>query len=257
MRLITLLLVVVLPLGLMAQRGKKDVVYLKNGSVVRGTIVLQDPGKFIKLKTADNSLWVFKIAEIDSITRLEPVKVKISPKTGYFNLTEIGILAGTFSNATRTPLSLMNISSWYFANGLTAGLGAGVELSRESYLPVVADFRYYFRDRRPLPFISLQAGYSIPLGGSYTQTFYAVDDRRMSPLIYPGPTPNNNDPINARGGFLINPALGIQTPLNENLFLTFSAGYRWMRHSYLRKADSYQLDIDYNRLSLKIGLLFK
>ncbi len=258
-KLIILLVAIILPMGLMAQKGKKDVVYLKNGSVVRGTIVLQDPGKLIKLKTSDNSLWVFKIAEIDSITRPEPVHVKVTLNTGYFNLTEIGILAGTFSNATRTPLSLMNINSWYFANGIATGLGVGVELSQESYLPVVADFRYYFRDRRPLPFISLQAGYSIPLGGSYAQTFYEIDDRRMSPVNWPGPGPipnYNNDPINARGGFLINPAVGIQAPLNDNLALTLSAGYRYMRHSYSR-TDDYKIDIDYNRLSLKIGLLFK
>ncbi len=255
MRLITLLLAVLLPLGLFAQRGKKDVIYLKNGSVVRGTIVLQDPNKMVKLRTTDNNLWVFTNDQIDSIAH--PANAKAPFTTGYFNLTEIGVLAGNFSNATRAPFTLMNINSWYFPCGLATGIGVGVEFSNESYLPVVADLRYYFRDKRPLPFFSLQAGYSFPLGGSYSQTMYAIDDRRMSPVIYPGIAPNyTNDPIDAHGGFLINPAIGLQTQLNDNLGLTFSVGYRYMRHSYNRTGD-YKIDIDYNRLSLKIGLLFK
>lgn len=256
MRINALILGLCFTLPLFAQKGKQDVVYLKNGSIIRGTIVLQDPGKLIKLKTADNSLWVFTNEQIDSITR--PVKVKIvPPKTsGYYNLTETGFLAGEYSNATRAIFSLININSWYFKNGISTGIGVGVELSKESYLPVVADFRYFFGQKRSVPFVALQSGYSIPLGGSYEQIIYAIDDRRMSPVIYPGPVPDySNDPISATGGFLINPAIGIQTPLNENLAMTFSAGYRYMRYSYTR--TDYRIDIDYNRLSLKIGLLFK
>lgn len=255
MRVSLLLFVFLISSTLFAQRGKRDVVYLKNGSIVRGTIVLQDPNKMIKLKTADNSLWVFTNEQIDSIKRTDIVRNP--PKTGYFNLTEMGVLAGNYSNATKAPFTLINVSSWYFEEGFSTGLGVGIEFSNETYLPVVADFRYYIRDKRPLPFISLQAGYSIALGGSYEQTFYAVDDIRMSPINFAGPMPSSSGPIAAKGGLLINPAIGIQTPLNDNLALTFSAGYRWMKHRYIRSSDSYTLDIDYNRLSLKVGLLFK
>ncbi|HEY5511022.1 MAG TPA: hypothetical protein VIK10_08335 [Prolixibacteraceae bacterium] len=255
MRIYLLLLAVLCSLTLSAQRGKKDVVYLKNGSILKGTIVLQDPGKLIKLKTKDNNLWVFTFDQIDSLTRPSPAVIPF--KTGYFNLTELGVLAGNSSNATRAPFTLTNINSWYFPKGYSAGLGIGVELSNETYLPVVADFRYYFQGRRPLPFISLQAGYSFALGGSYSQTIYAVNDIRVSPMIWPGPIPSyTNDPVSAHGGFLISPAIGIQTPINENFALTFSAGYRWMRHSYGR-TDDYRIDIDYRRLTIKVGLLFK
>jgi hypothetical protein len=255
MRIPILLLTVFFSLTLFAQKRSRDVVYLKNGSIIKGTIVLQDPGKQIKLKTKDNNLWVFRYDEIDSITR--PSSVVIPFRNGYFNLTELGVLAGNSSNATRAPFTMTNINSWYFPKGYSAGLGVGVELSNETYLPVVADFRYYLQDRRPLPFISLQAGYSFALGGSYTQTIYAVDDIRLSPMIWPGPVPSyTNDPISARGGILINPSIGIQTPINERFALTFSAGYRWMRHSYGRTED-YRIDIDYRRLTIKIGLLFK
>lgn len=254
MRIYLLALAILISLTLSAQRGKKDVVYLKNGSIIKGTIVLQDPGKLIKLKTRDNNLWVFKIDEIDSITKPSPLVIPF--RTGYFNLTELGVLAGNSSNATKLPCTLTNINSWFFEKGFSAGVGVGVELSNETYLPVMADFRYYFLDRRPLPFVSFQAGYSIPLGGSYSQTIHAIDDIRVSPAIWPGPVPTyTNDPVSAKGGFLINPAIGIQTPINEGFALTFSAGYRWMRHSYSH-TDDYRIDVDFRRLTLKIGLLF-
>lgn len=53
-------------------QDRVDVVYLKNGSVVRGTIVEQVPNESIKLETADGSIFVFKMSEVERIVR-EPV----------------------------------------------------------------------------------------------------------------------------------------------------------------------------------------
>ena len=259
MKISFLVLALLAGLTLFAQHGKKDIVYLKNGSVIRGTIVLEDPGKYIRLKTSDRSLWVFKYDQIDSIKYQgsidRPEKAKIPLKNGYFNLTEMGVLAGNSANYKKNPFTLMNISSWKFENGFSTGVGVGVEFFNETYLPVVADFRYYLRKSGAIPYVSLQGGYSIPLGGTYTQQIYYVSPVMWDSQIYHPPVPTITD-FSARGGWLVNPAIGILTPLNENLSLTFSAGYRWMRHRY-GKDDTYQLDVDYNRLSLKVGLLFK
>ena len=254
MRILTFILTIFFSLTLFAQKRNSDVVYLKNGSILRGTVVLIDPGKFIKLKTPDRNVWVFEQEKIDSIVRTS--KVHIPQKNGYFNLTEIGVLAGNSANYKKNPFTLMNISSWKFENGFSTGIGVGVEFFNETYLPVVADFRYFIRKSGAMPFVSLQGGYSIPLGGTYTQQQIYYDSPVMwVSSIYRPPVPITTD-FSARGGWLVNPAIGIQTPLNENLALTFSAGYRWMRHRY-GKDDTYKLDVDYNRLSLKVGLLFK
>jgi len=216
--------------------------------------LLIDPGKFIKLKTPDRNVWVFEQEKIDSIVR--PAKIHIPQKNGYFNLTEMGVLAGNSANYKKNPFTLMNISSWKFENGFSTGLGVGVEFFNETYLPVVADFRYFIRKAGAMPFVSLQGGYSIPLGGTSQQIYYnspVIWDASIYRLVPPMTTTQD---ISARGGWLLNPAIGIQTPLNENLALTFSAGYRMMRHRYGRN-DTYKLDVDYNRLSLKVGLLFK
>ncbi len=51
--------------------GLQDVVYLKNGSVIRGTIIEQVPNVQIKIKTSDGSIFVYKIEEIEKMTKEE------------------------------------------------------------------------------------------------------------------------------------------------------------------------------------------
>jgi hypothetical protein len=257
MRITILFISLLFSLTLLAQKGKHDVVYLKNGSVVKGQILLLDPEKFVKLKTSDKNIWVFEMNQVDSIARPVKVKIPAAIQTGYYNLTEFGVLAGNTNNTKTAPFTIMNVSSWQFANGLSTGIGVGVHFFDETYLPVVADFRYFLRKHGPLPFVNLQSGYSIPLGGEYKQQYYYYDysSSVSRPGIWPGPTQTEQD-VSATGGFLINPSIGIFSQINENLSLTLSAGYSYLRHSY-GKEDKYKLDVDYNRLSIKLGLQFK
>lgn len=52
----------------------QEVVYLKNGSIIRGTIIEQEPNESLKVQTADGSVFVFKMDEISKITKETPVK---------------------------------------------------------------------------------------------------------------------------------------------------------------------------------------
>jgi len=49
-----------------------DVVYLKNGSIVRGTIVEQMPGESILVQTKDGNTWRFTMEEVARMTREAP-----------------------------------------------------------------------------------------------------------------------------------------------------------------------------------------
>lgn len=53
----------------LAQSNLVDVIYLKNGSIIRGIVVEQVPGQAIKLQTADGSLFVFEAEDITKMTR--------------------------------------------------------------------------------------------------------------------------------------------------------------------------------------------
>lgn len=62
-----------------AQQFAEDVVYLKNGSVVRGIIVEQIPNETLKIRTQGGSEFVFKMSEVLKITRELPVVAPPSP----------------------------------------------------------------------------------------------------------------------------------------------------------------------------------
>lgn len=74
-----LLLSIVLVLSsvvLFAQGTYKEVVYLKNGSIIKGIIVEQVPNESIKIQTADGSIFVYPMSEVQKIAKelVEPEK---------------------------------------------------------------------------------------------------------------------------------------------------------------------------------------
>ncbi len=59
------------------QRQMKDVLYLKNGSVIKGTILELQPEKSVRIRTSDGSVFVFEMAQVEKIVKEEdtaPVK---------------------------------------------------------------------------------------------------------------------------------------------------------------------------------------
>jgi hypothetical protein len=65
-RLFLLAAVIILSVtALVAQT--KDIVYLKNGSVIKGTILEMIPDKTIKIQTADGNIFVYKMSEVEKV----------------------------------------------------------------------------------------------------------------------------------------------------------------------------------------------
>ncbi len=61
-----------LPGDASAQQAQ-DVVYLKNGSIIRGMIIEQVPGQSLKIRTQDGNVFVYTMAEVQRITKEESV----------------------------------------------------------------------------------------------------------------------------------------------------------------------------------------
>ncbi|MFA7082248.1 MAG: hypothetical protein WC135_06515, partial [Bacteroidales bacterium] len=57
--------------SLSAQTPTKDVVYLKNGSVVRGVITEINPNVNLKISTPDGNLFVFEMKDVEKIIKEE------------------------------------------------------------------------------------------------------------------------------------------------------------------------------------------
>lgn len=114
-----------------AQDNYQDVVYLKNGSIIRGVIIEQVPNKSIKIETADNSIFVCQFDEIEKITKEKPISKKnnqLGRKKGFIGLElganlPIGKFADENDGAAKTGLQINFINFGYLFSeniGITA-----------------------------------------------------------------------------------------------------------------------------------------
>ena len=59
-------------LSMYAQNNTQDVVYLKNGGILKGVIIEQVPGVSLKIQTADGSVFVYPIDEVEKMAKETP-----------------------------------------------------------------------------------------------------------------------------------------------------------------------------------------
>ncbi len=168
---------------------------------------------------------------------------------GYYNITEMGVLAGSNENEYNAPFSFLTVNGYHLTNKLALGVGVGVEFMAESYMPVMLDVRYYLRDKNFSPFVFVQGGYS-----------FALDDDAEEKIRYDfydiWPYPTSEYPVKAKGGWVFNPGVGIRSMFSQNFGLLFSVGYRLQQFNY-DSDENRELQVDYNRLSIKLGIIFR
>ena len=144
-----------------AQSNLQDVVYLKNGSIIRGIIIEQVPNLSIKIQTIDRNVFVFKMDEIEKLTK-EPYLGKDSNsssgkgtglKSGYKGIVETGY--GYVDSYDRFFLNFIN--SYQFNPYFSLGLGVGYRYikTNDHIFPIFADFRVNFIDNKVSPYLSL------------------------------------------------------------------------------------------------------
>jgi hypothetical protein len=236
-------------------QNKKGYVYLKNGTILNGKFKYSDDLEKLKVETANN-VWIFNSSEVDSI-----VSEKAFFKNGYktqnskspvFIRTELGVLIGNSENSQSAPFSFSSTVNYSIDPKFSAGIGVGVEFLKESYLPVFVNFEYKLLNSYSTPYIFLKTGYQIPLEESnaiYNEVYPVWYD------YWPQPNNNSQDKMNTKGGFLINPGVGYQRMFSAGFGMSFAFGYQFHRLHYTGEND-YGLDIDYNRLTIKLGFIF-
>lgn len=239
-------------------------VFLKNGSVIKGKYIYSLDLSKIQIVNGKNT-FVFDASEVESISNKRPDRQfqgdeadssqKTIPPSKFFNITEMGVLAGNPDNDKSAPFILGTSFNYTFWQGLSGGAGVGVEFYQETYLPVSLNLMYKFRQTRFTPFAGIQAGYLLPLEDSRVYYDEVIpDDIYWSSSLWPGNYYYNQTPLEARGGILFNPSVGFISQFPSGYGFSFSIGYRFHRLVY-RGEDIYKLDVDYNRLSVKLGLI--
>lgn len=131
--------------GTLLGQNIEDVIYLKNGSVIKGLIVERVPNDYIKIQSGQNT-FVYKVSEIEKFTK-EITTNKLQPNTGDFitstgqNRT-IGINFGTGvlneGNVFANQTSIINDGWYYYTETIpstspkTIGINFGLPF-REKY----------------------------------------------------------------------------------------------------------------------------
>jgi hypothetical protein len=202
----------------------RDVVYLKNGSELKGK-VLKNNESGVTLKMRGGMTWNFPADQVSSVdTDGLEMKVQREYKTGrvgFYNRTSVG---STFwGPSVHTAFGYAFNAHWEFA------LGLGVErYSHERYVPLFMEARYNFLARPASPFIATCMG----------QAFL----------------PEYRDP----GGFTGSLFAGYDVYLFEHLGFMVAAGYSFAHpRNYGTWYNDFYATAQIYRLEIRAGLIFR
>jgi hypothetical protein len=244
---IFLFLTIIICTNLFAQGNYQDVIYLKNGSIIHGMIIEQTPGKSLKIKTANNDVFVFSFDEIDKMTKEqlpenEPIKISTSPRTTFYsNISRIGFLTYKGSNI----FSINIVNGIRIKQNFALGFGFGYEkYPNGTAIPLFIDTRFYPLSGSISPIIFGDFGYSV----------ITLDDITGSKY----------------GGPMFNLGTGLRIRPNSSFSFLIELGYKyqkakewyaelhgyWVGYDWIPWYETGYRNVNYNFLSLSIGVSF-
>ncbi len=240
---------------------ERGYIYLKDGSVIKGSYLYSPGMDKIRINSGKNSM-VLDSSEIEKISRMRPAReysgeeiseeFTVKPPR-FFNITDAGLLVGNPDNSQSAPLVFGTAMFYNFHGNFSAGAGLGVEFLKETYVPLSLNLMYKLKSTRVTPYINFQAGYQVPVEDSRALYYSVIPDYVSSSVIWPGPWATSQTELDAKGGILLNPSIGILSFNRFGYGFNMSVGYRFHRLRYSGEND-YNLDIDFNRLSVKLGV---
>ena len=204
-----LLFLLFISTNVFSQTGYQDVVYLKNGRIIRGMIIEQIPNKSIKIETADRNVFVFSMDEIEKITKELSVKSSKASDIsssfydkGYQGVIDAGYALGVGDFGL--DFIKLNIINGYRANNNFAlGIGTGIRYYSDLesvFVPIFADFRANFNASNVSPYLAINLGYSL----NASNDFEGI-------------------------GLLFSPSIGTMFNTSEKTAVNFSVGYEMQK----------------------------
>jgi hypothetical protein len=210
-----------------SKTNSRSKLYLKNNSVIYGTIVQKNAGT-LTLQTQDSSRFVFNLSEVDSIGA---EVLKTPGYRGFGHYTEIGALASAQNrpdNVTTAAFSFQTVNGYSFNRQLFAGLGLGADLyATQTIVPVFASIRGNLLNKGSfIPYYFIDGGYGINITSSTTDIQY-------------------------KSGLMFASGIGFKVNLNGKSGFLVSFGYRLQKGA----TESYgvKTNFDYNRIALRAG----
>jgi hypothetical protein len=218
-----------------------DHVYLKNGSVIRGSVTEIEPADHVKIRDLCGNTWYYSISQVEKITS-EPYLLPEERRrpagfeSGFVNLTSMGFLAGSSGNAQAAPFTILMVNGWRNSIGLFTGAGIGIEFLTSTYMPLFLDVRYDLSGGDVVPYVVAKGGYSIPLAADHSEydTDYAYS-----------------------GGPLAGAGIGLKLRTRDHFAWDIELMYRYQQTSFTEmyewNSQEYSYTDIYNRLEIRLG----
>jgi len=167
----------------MVAQGKiyeEDVIYLKNGSMLRGEIIEHAIGDYVKIRLHEGVVFTYKTTEIEKITR-EAAKfsrirlkylsglmpIRYQEKGKIYTQISYGLAMNETEYETLTNITVQIRSLYHVNRFINAGLGSGLDFYEGGLIvPVFAEIQGDFLRKRITPYYSLQGGYGLGTSGS-------------------------------------------------------------------------------------------
>ena len=193
-----------------AQQNDCDVVYLKNGSIIHGTIIEQVPDKSLKIETTGKNVFVYQMNEIDKLTKETKTgngRTAIDGsgfKNGFLGNMEMGAAFGAKGGENFYKLNL--IAEYCFNPYFSFGLGTGWRYYydiKTPLVPVFFHFRANFIDNKITPYLSLDMGYSFDASDTFKDA-----------------------------GVFFNPTAGISFKITDKSFMNIGIGFEMQNMKY-------------------------
>ena len=149
-----------------------DVVYLRNGSVIRGTIIEQVPNVSMKIQTADGNIFAYPMSDIERIVKETPAARSYQPvrgsyrtglKRGYRGIVDFGYYFGDNDYQDNNHFNFSFINGYQATPHFSFGFGTGIHYypdREQTLIPFFNNFKVNFINRRVSPYFSIDIGYA-------------------------------------------------------------------------------------------------
>lgn len=239
MKKLVLLLTLLLSISTyVSAQNYTEVVYLKNGSVIKGVIIEQVPNVSLKIKTSDGSLIICPMNEVTKITKEGAYtkdnskdggnfKPTINTFRGYKGFVDFGYIFGFEDYNASNKLEISTSHGYQFNNYFYIGGGIAADYYTDASLfsvPIFVHFRANFLNKKIAPFAEVKTGYSVgDIGGGY----FAV-------------------------------GLGVRFALKGKKALNLKLEYNYQQYDYTYSGyyNTYDATTNLNGLGLKLGFEF-
>ena len=240
----TIMMLIITLLPLSAQKSK-DVLYLKNGSMIYGKVIEVIDNQY-KIQTTDGSIFIYKSSEVEKFAK-DVLSFENRKAEGLGFALEAGLLVGAQNSVYVSPFSFNFLASYTANTRNIISLGSGVEFLGVPFAPLFLEYKYLINNKKTSPFLFARGGGLLHLSEEEANN---QDNNQYNNSQY--------DKRDFRGGFSCALGTGISWVRDDfESYLSFA--YRYAKTSYIQKNYS-NFDAtyknSYNRLEIKFGFKF-